>query len=631
MAFIILSLFALVLVPVLVKRHTDSLRMELRTVVEPAGAVADDIQSLLATELGLLIAFQVTEQPQYIASYHEAVAAEREAHNKLQPLASEIGGFVKSALDELNEAEAAWHASIAESEFVRRPLPAPVFLARLFERLTLLRKTQTAARNLARAVEFERERRRDQISRAEQLNVNVAIALTVLALIAALLVAWLGRQMRRLAEEATQQRMEATREAEAADKARAIAEAAEQRAAFLAEASRELSTSLDYPSIMERVTRMAIPELCDFCVIDVLDSDGVLQRVASAHRTKKQQNLLMISGVPDYGDLEPVRHALESGVAVIVDDLSKEMKASFASSAEAQEILAPSAAIIAPLVTPQRVIGLMIFVSSESRRTFSGPDLAFVEEFTRRVALAAENARLYAESQQAVRSREEILAIVSHDLRSPLTTITMTASMLSEMQPPEEELPQQFDVIRLSAKRMTRLIDDLLDVTTIDIGHRLPIEKNPVDLSDLISELSEIFRPQAAGRNIDLNWETEVSSATIPADRDRLNQALSNLVGNALKFTPERGFVSIRAADSGDHVEFSVTDDGPGIPPEHLQRIFDPYWQMKRTARMGAGLGLPIARGIIESHGGRIWVESDGKRGSTFRFTIPKEQAERSP
>ncbi|HUF17105.1 MAG TPA: HAMP domain-containing sensor histidine kinase, partial [Thermoanaerobaculia bacterium] len=251
-------------------------------------------------------------------------------------------------------------------------------------------------------------------------------------------------------------------------------------------------------------------------------------------------------------------------------------------------------------------------------------DLEFIVEFTRRVALAAENARLYAESQQAVRSREEILAIVSHDLRSPLTTITMTASMLAEMPPPEAELPQQFDVIHLSAKRMTRLIDDLLDVTTIDIGHRLPIEKSPVDLPELIDELAEIFRPQAAGRNVGLSWQVDVSPPTIPADRDRLNQALSNLVGNALKFTPEGGAVEVGVTDQGDEVQFSVRDDGLGIPAEHLQRIFDPYWQMKRTARMGAGLGLPIARGIVESHGGRIWVESDGTHGSTFRFTIPK-------
>ncbi len=624
MSFIILSLFALVLVPLLVKRHTDSLRLELRTIVEPAGTIADDIQSLLATELSLLIAFQVTEQPQYIRMYHEAVESERAAHRKLEPLARDIGGFVQSALDELKAAESEWHASIADSEFVRRPLPAPVFLARLFERLTLLQEAQAAARNLARAVESERELRRNQISRAEQVNVTVAIVLTVLALISALLVAWLGRQMRRLAEEADRQRMEARREAEEAKAARTLAESAEQRAAFLAEASRELSVSLDYSSIMEQVTRMAIPTLCDFCVIDVLDEEGNLRRVASAHRTETQRQLLIPSGEPDYAGLGPVRKALESGSAIVIEELAAEMKAAFASSTEAEQILAPREAVLAPLVTPQRVIGLMIFVFAESRRTFSKADLEFIVEFTRRVALAAENARLYAESQQAVRSREEILAIVSHDLRSPLTTITMTASMLAEMPPPEAELPQQFDVIRLSAKRMTRLIDDLLDVTTIDIGHRLPIEKSPVDLPELIDELAEIFRPQAAGRNVGLSWQVDVSPPTIPADRDRLNQALSNLVGNALKFTPEGGAVDVGVTDQGDEVQFSVRDDGLGIPAEHLQRIFDPYWQMKRTARMGAGLGLPIARGIVESHGGRIWVESDGTHGSTFRFTIPK-------
>ena len=628
LAFIILSLISLVLVPLLVRRHTENLRNEMRVAVEPAGYIADRIEGLLATELSLLIAFQVTEQPQYIRRYQELVAEEREAYAELEPLARGIGGPVEERLEELRAAEIKWHGSIAESEFIRRHLPGPVFLTRLFERLPELQDTQAAARQLSNAVQMEMESRRARIRRAESVNVTMAIILTFLALVSALLVAWLGRQMRRLAEEATQQRQQARREAAEAELARNLAETAEKRAAFLADASRELSMSLDYPTIMQRVTQMAIPTLCDFCVIDVVTDQNRLERVASAHRTERQQRALTISGEPRYASLEPIRQVLEQGTPLLLDPLTPEMQAAFAAIPGSEDLVAGRSAILAPLVTPQRVLGVMIFVSSDSRRNFTPVDVAFIEEFTRRVALAAENARLYAESQQAVRSREEILAIVSHDLRSPLTTITMTTSVLAEMPPPPEELPEQFNVIRLAARRMTRLINDLLDVTTIDIGHRLPIDRTEVDIPSFFSEVSGIFGPQAANRNVTLRWEAELSNPILNADRDRLNQALSNLVGNALKFTPEGGTIRVRATEDGESVRFSVSDDGPGIPEEHRQRIFDPYWQMKRTARMGAGLGLPIARGIVESHGGRIWVESDGANGSTFLFTIPRKESQ---
>jgi signal transduction histidine kinase len=203
----------------------------------------------------------------------------------------------------------------------------------------------------------------------------------------------------------------------------------------------------------------------------------------------------------------------------------------------------------------------------------------------------------------------------------------VTTSLLQQVPPTAEELPDHLETIRIAARRMTRLINDLLDVSRIDSGHKLPIEAQPVEVTPILEELAEIFRPQTDARGIVLDLSAPTEPIRILADRDRLIQAISNLLGNAIKFTPEGGSVSLRAETRASEMEFAVRDTGPGVPEESLTRIWDPYWQMKRTARMGAGLGLPIARGIVEAHSGRIWVESRPGRGTTFYFTVPLASA----
>ena len=170
---------------------------------------------------------------------------------------------------------------------------------------------------------------------------------------------------------------------------------------------------------------------------------------------------------------------------------------------------------------------------------------------------------------------------------------------------------------------MRRLIDDLLDVTRLEGGKRLPIEPAPVDVEALLSETHELFKAQEATSSITLQYRVADGVPPVYADHHRVLQVLSNLIGNALKFTPAGGVVSYTAEPRKGEVLFSVTDTGPGIPREHLGDIFNPFWQAKRTERLGAGLGLPIAKGIVESHGGKIWVESRESGGTKFYFTLP--------
>jgi signal transduction histidine kinase len=216
-----------------------------------------------------------------------------------------------------------------------------------------------------------------------------------------------------------------------------------------------------------------------------------------------------------------------------------------------------------------------------------------------------------------------VLAIVSHDLRSPLNAVMLAASLLQTSDRIAPEDREELEIIDISAKRMQRLIEDLLDVTRLEGGNRLPIEPAPLDVESLFGETYELFKSQAATSSITLQYQRDDGVPPVYADRHRVLQVLANLIGNAMKFTPPGGMIAYRAASQAASVLITVADNGPGIPKKNLGDIFNPYWQAKRTARLGAGLGLPIAKGIVESHGGRMWVESEPGKGTKFFFTLP--------
>jgi signal transduction histidine kinase len=275
-----------------------------------------------------------------------------------------------------------------------------------------------------------------------------------------------------------------------------------------------------------------------------------------------------------------------------------------------------------PLVSRGQTLGVILAAAAEGT-LFTQEDAALVSELSRHGSLAIDNARLYRESQQAVQAREEVLAIVSHDLRNPLNAVMLAASLLQTSGKIVPEDSEQLEIIDISAKRMQRLIADLLDVTRLEGGKQLPIDPAPLNVQSLFEETNELFKSQAVTASITLHCQAPKDVPPVYADRHRVLQVLSNLIGNAMKFTPPGGVITCRAESDDGKVLVTVADTGPGIPRENLGDIFNPYWQAKRTARLGAGLGLPIAKGIVESHGGRIWVESEPGNGTKFFFTLP--------
>ena len=230
------------------------------------------------------------------------------------------------------------------------------------------------------------------------------------------------------------------------------------------------------------------------------------------------------------------------------------------------------------------------------------------------------------EAERATRSRDDVLAVVAHDLRNPVHTISMAAALVTDLPLNEADRTKQLAIIQRSAKGMDRLINDLLDVSKIEAG-TLSVAPRPISASGVVQETQDAFAALAKERRITFTCEAE-PMPDIAADHDRLLQVLSNLVGNAFKFTPPGGRVSLFAAAVENHVRFSVEDTGPGIAAADLPRIFDRFWQKQRATRSGAGLGLAIAKAIVTAHRGEIWAESSEGVGSTFHFTVPVSGAE---
>ncbi|NLG63838.1 MAG: hybrid sensor histidine kinase/response regulator [Candidatus Cloacimonetes bacterium] len=233
--------------------------------------------------------------------------------------------------------------------------------------------------------------------------------------------------------------------------------------------------------------------------------------------------------------------------------------------------------------------------------------------------------RLAREAEAATRARDDLLATVSHDLRNPIGTIYTSAALLLDLPLDEEQRQRQVQIIKRTAERMNRLIQDLLDASRMEAGH-FSVEPHPVTVRSLIDDAHEMLAPIADADGISLTEQVDEPGTHVMADAERVQRVLSNLVGNALKFTPRGGEIHIHVERDGDMCRFSIRDQGPGIPPENLQRVFDRYWQANRTGGAGAGLGLAIAKGIVEAHGGRIWAESEPGKGATFRFTLPLAQ-----
>lgn len=402
---------------------------------------------------------------------------------------------------------------------------------------------------------------------------------------------------------------------------------AEQAERFLAEAGEVLASSLDYEETLESVGHLAVRSLADWCVIDIVEEDGQIRRLQVAHADPAMHELTeqLLHYPLDRTRPHLLASVLRTRQPMLVPEVTHEMLDAVVQSEEHRRILTGLALrsyIAVPLLARERLLGILLFVSSSRR--YGEEDLRLAQELARRASLAVDDARLYKQAREALRARDEVLRVVSHDLRNPLSTITMSADLLldPQLQLPREREIGQLQMIRRSAERMDRLIEDLLDVARIEAG-RLALEKNYLEPIRIVREAVELNQSQAAAGGLILEGQASDDLPPVFADRDRVQQVLGNLIGNAIKFTPSGGHIEVQTEHQEEEVRFSVADTGPGIEPEHLPELFRPFWQARRRGREGAGLGLAISRGIIEAHGGKIWAESTSGVGTTLFFTLP--------
>jgi len=374
---------------------------------------------------------------------------------------------------------------------------------------------------------------------------------------------------------------------------------AERIATFMAEASAVLASSLDYHATLARVAELSVPVLADYCFVDLRTGQETWERLGNADRDL-------------CSDL--VQDVITSGAPKLIEHVTG-----------ARDI---RSALIVPLVVVpgDRPLGALTLAMSQSRRVLSERDRPVVEDVARRAAMAIEHARLYDDAQKANLAKDEFLAILSHELSTPLTIILGWSGILSREDVSKEELLQGVESIRAGALAQAQLIDDVLDLSRVTTG-KLRLDLQPVSIGQVVADSLTAVRVAAAAKRIEIIAPDTTTAGTVLGDGNRLRQVIWNLLTNAIKFTPSGGKVTVELENTPASVRLIVTDTGKGIARDFLAHVFEPFRQADAsTTRVhgGLGLGLAIVRHLVEGHGGTVAAFSDGPdRGARFVVELP--------
>lgn len=408
----------------------------------------------------------------------------------------------------------------------------------------------------------------------------------------------------------------------------------------LAEAGRRLIDTIDYGDLLGVIADLPVPEIADWCVVDVVetaDERRVFRRMASPSYLRNEDDaalrVLEMVAIDD-DSASRVIDVMRSGKAELIADLDREWLEGHSEPDEFEALcsLGVWSLAIVPLVAAGESIGAMTVGVNGARRALNAADLDLLEALATRATLAIQNARSLAMARRAATLRDEVLSIVSHDLRNPLSAVSMCAHTLLETPPANEgERRKLYQSVSDAADWMHTLMQDLLDVASIDAG-RLALAAEPQSVAHMIEAGVDMLSRRAAAEGVTLATAISTETPTVNADAARILQVLSNLLSNAIKYSVRGSTVTVGATARDAEVTLWVRDEGAGIAPEHLPHVFDRFWHLRGKSRTrGAGLGLAIAAGIVKAHGGRIWVDSKLGAGSTFYFTLPMSAAPRGP
>ncbi|HZI04340.1 MAG TPA: PAS domain-containing sensor histidine kinase, partial [Archangium sp.] len=401
---------------------------------------------------------------------------------------------------------------------------------------------------------------------------------------------------------------------------------------FLAEATTRLSSSLDPRTTMESTVRVVVEHLADYCMLDVRSEDGQgLERVAAAARRADTQRVLeesrRLSPAPHPDS--PTWRVLESGRAMLLAEVPETLSEDSALDVRFRATLArlqPRSVMFVPLIARERTLGVLTVVSQDEARRYTERDLAFAEDVAWRAALAIDNARLFHQAERAVEARDEFVAIATHELRTPLSALSLQLTALQRgvdagRLPTEEKLRQSLVTAKRQTERLEQLIEHLLDVSRISTG-RMELEPEEVDLTELVRWVVVRFEEKLAEAGCTAVVHAD-ASVRAKVDRLRVEQVVMNLLSNAMKYASGHP-VELRVERQGNMAALGVRDFGPGISPEAQARIFERYQRATgKHSRDSLGLGLYVARQIARAHGGELTVESAPGQGAHFRLYLP--------
>jgi signal transduction histidine kinase/CheY-like chemotaxis protein len=404
---------------------------------------------------------------------------------------------------------------------------------------------------------------------------------------------------------------------------------------FLAQASEEIARLSDYESTLDRIAHLAVPHFADWCTVDLLDDGGQLQRVAVAHADPAKEELArelyrrfphdpdrVIGGGP--------LQVLRTGRAERVEQISSDMLRQGVREEGYLDVLLAlglQSYLGVPLAVRGRVLGVITFVTAESHRQYTAADQSLAEDLARRAAVAIENAGLLRALQESDRAKDVFLATLAHELRNPLAPVWNGLTIIKRKPDDAARVRQVADMIERQVGQLSRLVDDLLDVSRITAG-KIELKKERVDISDVLRTAIETSRPHIEAARHQLTLDAPRGPCLVEADPARLAQVFSNLLNNAAKYTRPGGRIEVEAEALADTVRVSVRDNGAGIAPEMLSKVFTLFTQVRQPPERtqgGLGIGLSLVDGLVKLHQGTVEARSAGVgHGSEFIVTLPR-------
>ena len=421
-----------------------------------------------------------------------------------------------------------------------------------------------------------------------------------------------------------------------AQAARVAAEAAKRHATFLADASRILASSIDYPTTLTNVTQLAVPRLADWCGVYLLNEQQTIGLLAVAHSDPAKVALayeLFRQHPPSFTAPSGIGAVLRTGRAEVIAEISDAMLVAAAQDATHLEQLRTMGFVsimIVPLIARGRTLAALAFVSSQPERLYGADDVRVAEELALRAAQAIDNAQLYQDMQQAVQLRDQFLSLAAHELKTPLTSLTGQVQLFQRRAEREKHLTERDErtlgIITDQVARLNKMVLALLDISRLEMG-QLTIERVPVDLCALLRSSIDAMQSTVDDRKIELEYPAQ--SILVSGDALRLEQVFQNLLQNALKYSQPPEAISVVLAQTADQVCVAVEDHGIGIPPAALGHVFQRFYRADNVEEQhlsGMGIGLYVVNEIVMLHGGTVTVDSTEGVGSIFTVVLPRDR-----